>query len=531
MDQSRRRPGTPTLSLVPAESPRETLVARVRRSIVSEVRRGRLRPGQALPGSRPLAAALGVHRNTVLAALRELESEGWVSASPAKGTFVSEALPERRPRAEVPDAAPDRPGFDVPDDPWKSPKGGDPWKSPKGGDPWKSPKGDDPWVPSRPARALSFYGGIPDVRLVDTALLARALRRALRDPSTLRYGSPLGDLRLRRALSRLLSDTRGVPRAEDEILVTSGSQMAIDLVGRALVPRGAVVAVEALGYRPAWDALRRAGVELVPVPVDGEGLDVSALERIARKKTLAGVLLTPHHQCPTTVTLSAPRRVALLELARRSRWIVLEDDYDHEFHYEGRPILPLASADPGGNVVYVGTLSKVLSPGLRVGYVAAPRSVVARLAALRASTDREGNHVVERAVAELLEDGEAERHVRRARKVYHARRDALVGLLATTFGESLSFRVPGGGTSIHATVGGDVDVEAVVDRAYELGLSLQSPRTFAFDGRTKPFLRLGFAQHDEAELAKAVAILARVLPRAKRRRPRAGPSPDRAAAP
>jgi GntR family transcriptional regulator/MocR family aminotransferase len=103
--------------------------------------------------------------------------------------------------------------------------------------------------------------------------------------------------------------------------------------------------------------------------------------------------------------------------------------------------------------------------------------------------------------------------------------------LATTFGESLRFRVPGGGTSIHATVGGDVDVEAVVDRAYELGLSLQSPRTFAFDGRTKPFLRLGFAQHDEAELAKAVAILARVLPRAKPRRPRAGPSPDRAAAP
>lgn len=504
MDQSRRRPGTPTLSLVSAESPRETLVARVRRSIVSEVRRGRLRPGQALPGSRPLAAALGVHRNTVLAALRELESEGWVSASPAKGTFVSEALPERRPRAEVPDAAPDRPGFDVP---------------------------EDSWVPSRPARALSFYGGIPDVRLVDTALLARALRRALRDPSTLRYGSPLGDLRLRRALSRLLSDTRGVPRAEDEILVTSGSQMAIDLVGRALVPRGAVVAVEALGYRPAWDALRRAGVELVPVPVDGEGLDVSALERIARKKTLAGVLLTPHHQCPTTVTLSAPRRVALLELARRSRWIVLEDDYDHEFHYEGRPILPLASADPGGNVVYVGTLSKVLSPGLRVGYVAAPRSVVARLAALRASTDREGNHVVERAVAELLEDGEAERHVRRARKVYHARRDALVGLLATTFGESLSFRVPGGGTSIHATVGGDVDVEAVVDRAYELGLSLQSPRTFAFDGRTRPFLRLGFAQHDEAELAKAVGILARVLPRAKPKRARSGPSSDRAAVP
>lgn len=484
MDSSTRA-STPTLALAAPEAAREGLVSRVRRSIVVEIRRGRLRPGQVLPGSRPLAASLGVHRNTVLAALRELESEGWIVTSPARGTFVSEALPEQKRRDPARDAAGDRPGFDV---------------------------ADETLPVARPPRPLSFFGGIPDVRLVDTALLARALKRALRDRSTLRYGSVLGDARLRRELSRLLSDTRAVPRSEDEILVTSGSQMAIDLVARALLPRGACVAVEALGYRPAWEALRRAGLELAPVPVDDRGMDVRALERLAQRRTIAGVLLTPHHQCPTTVTLSAPRRLALMELARRSRWLVLEDDYDHEFHYEGRPILPLASADPGGNVVYVGTLSKVLSPALRIGFVAAPRAVVARLAAFRYSTDREGNHVVERAVAELLEDGEAGRHVRRARKVYLARRDLLVRLLRKTFGPRLSFRVPHGGTSIHATVDPGVDVEAIVERAYDLGLSLQSPRTFAFDGKSKPFLRLGFAQLDETEVVRAVKLLAQAFP-------------------
>ena len=221
---------------------------------------------------------------------------------------------------------------------------------------------DGGYVVPRTPRALSFFGGIPDVRLVDTATLGRALRRALRDKSTLRYGSPLGDLRLRTELAKLLADTRGVPRTEDEILVTSGSQMAIDLVARALLPRGSCVAVEALGYRPAWEALKRAGIELSPVALDADGMDVRALERLAQKRTLAGVLLTPHHQCPTTVTLSASRRLALLDLARRSRWLVLEDDYDHEFHYEGRPVLPLASADPGGNVVYVLSLIHISEP-------------------------------------------------------------------------------------------------------------------------------------------------------------------------
>ncbi|HRG96929.1 MAG TPA: PLP-dependent aminotransferase family protein [Polyangiaceae bacterium] len=478
------------LTLAPPESEREGLAARVHRTLVSEVRRGRLRPGQLLPGSRRLAEAFGVHRNTVLVALRELEAEGWVCVEPARGTRVAQGLPAQRRRAAPPPTSA-RPGYDLPRAEVEA----------------SAPSPAAPLTPSL-AAPLSFSGGVPDVRLLDTAALARALRRALRDPSTLRYGSPQGDPRLREALATLLSDARGVPRAADELVVTSGSQMALDLVARALFAPGARVAVEALGYRPGWEALRRAGLALVPVPVDRHGLDVEALADLARREPVAGVVLTPHHQYPTTVTLSAERRLALLELARRHRWLVVEDDYDHEFHYEGRPVLPLASADPGGNVVYVGTLSKLLAPGLRLGFVAAPRPVAARLADARRTLDREGVHAVERAVALLFEDGDVGRHARRVRRVYHARRDALVGLLAET---PLTFSVPHGGTALFVSTPAEVDVERLVDRAAARGVVLQSPRAFAFDGLPRPLLRLGFAQLDLPELARAARALALAL--------------------
>jgi hypothetical protein len=158
-------------------------------------------------------------------------------------------------------------------------------------------------------------------------------------------------------------------------------------------------------YRPAWRTLADTGAELAPVPVDSQGLVVDALAELIERRPIRAVYVTPHHQYPTTVTLSAGRRMALLELARRRRFAIIEDDYDHEFHYEGRPILPLASADDSGVVLYVGTLSKVLAPGLRVGYLIAPRAIRDWVIALRFDIDRQGDRLGDRALAELIEDG------------------------------------------------------------------------------------------------------------------------------
>jgi GntR family transcriptional regulator/MocR family aminotransferase len=359
-------------------------------------------------------------------------------------------------------------------------------------------------------------GGVPDVRLVPRVLLARALRRTLTLPSApqaLAYGDPRGDARLRAALADLVRETRAIPAQLDDVLVTRGSQMALALVARAVVPRGGVIAVEAIGYPPAWSAFRDAGARVVPVPVDRQGLDVRRLEVLASATALGAVYVTPHHQYPTTATLSPGRRIALLELARRHRFAIIEDDYDNELHYAGRPVLPLASADAHGSVVYVGTLSKVLAPGLRLGFVVAAPPVLERIARERFILDRQGDHVGERAAAELLEDGSLARHVRRMRRIYLGRRDDLVVLLGRTFGERLDVLVPPGGTALWARVRlPPAAVAAWERRALAQGVAFMAGGRFSFHGRGLPFARLGFASLDSHELREAVRRLGRAFP-------------------
>lgn len=473
----------------------EPVFLRIARAISEDVRRGRLRPGDPLPGSRTLAQTLAVHRNTVLAAYRELEAEGWISTTQARGTFVSRALPDPAPRpfarAAGPRASiPERPGFDLPDQP------------------------PAPEQPRATKGVLWMGGGVPDVRLVPTAALARAYRRALRmhARTLLEYADPRGHPRLRQALAGMVSKVRGLAASTENVLVTRGSQMALDLLARTLVTPGDVVAVEELGYRPAWEALRHAGARIVPLAVDEEGMDMAALERLVRAQRVRAVYVTPHHQYPTTRVLSAARRLRLLELARAQRFAVIEDDYDHEFHYDGRPILPLASADRHGVVVYVGTLSKILAPGLRIGFAVAPSALIERLSGLRAMTDRQGDHAVEVAVAELLEDGEVQRHARRARRVYQTRRDLLAGALRRTFGEALAFDVPSGGMGLWARTDDEIDTDAWIKQGRERGVFAFAGSWFAFDRKPKPFIRLGFAALNESELREAVRRLAAAWP-------------------
>jgi GntR family transcriptional regulator/MocR family aminotransferase len=324
----------------------------------------------------------------------------------------------------------------------------------------------------------------------------------------LEYGEPGGHHALRSALAQMVAEVRGVPATASQVVVTRGSQMALDLLARAVVRPGEAVAVESLGYRPAWEALRLAGAQLVPVPVDGEGLQVEVLARLAKRRKLRAVYVTPHHQYPTTVTMSAARRLALLALAKRHGLLVIEDDYDHEFHYEGRPVLPLASADDAGVVASIGTLSKVLAPGLRLGFVVAPTALAERLVRLRAVMDRQGDHPMEATVAELLEEGELQRHVRKMRGVYRARRDFLVRRLGAKLGEVLDCEVPSGGISVWARVKKSIDLQRWLAKALARGVSVQPGARYTFDGREPGALRLVFARFNEAELGRAVDVLA-----------------------
>jgi GntR family transcriptional regulator / MocR family aminotransferase len=467
-------------------------------AIVTDIRRGRLRPGDRLPGTRTIGRALGVNRQTVIVALDELLAEGWLETIPARGTFVSTRLPDAAASRSRSTHRPTRPPFAVPD-------------PPSGAMPYNVPPGGLLLAPNR-----------PDVRLLPHTLIGRAYGRAIRDSGQhlLGYGRPHGHEPLRAAIASMLSATRGVAVSPDELCITRGSQMAIALLARTLLRPGDLVVVEELCHRPAVEAFRVHGAEIASVPVDRDGIDVDAVERLAGSRRVRALYFTPHHQFPTTVTLSAPRRLQLLALAKAHRFAIVEEDYDHEFHFEGRPVLPLASLDTAGVVAYAGTFSKVLAPGLRIGYIAAPRALVAAAAAHRLHLDVQGDRVLEHALASLIEGGDVQRHIRRVHREYAARRDVFIDALRRTLGSALTFTVPSGGIAIWVRAAEDLDIDLWAARALNRGVVIETARNYAVDRRPRPFARLGFASLNRRELVEAVRRLADAVPPIRTRKAR-----------
>ncbi len=472
-----------------------SLTAQIAEAIASEVRRGRLRARSPLPGSRTLAEMLGVSRNTVFAAYEELAAEGWITSN-RSGTFISESLPEprsRRTRATT--VRNSRVGFDL--------------------NPLAISRFDERELPKR---TLRWDFGVPDARLVPSTAIARAYRRVLRrhGDEVLQYDRYFTTERspLERAIAEMLSETRGLAVGPENVLITRGSQMALYLLAQALVRPGDLVAFEHPGYQSAWELFRRAGAELAFISVDREGVRVDEIRRLCENRRLRAIFLTPHHQFPTTVTLSIGRRLELAQLAAQARFAIIEDDFDHEFHFDGRPVAPMASADRDGVVVYVGSLSKILAPGLRVGFLVGPPALIQQARELRELIDVQGDRPLDWALADLFEEGEIHRHLGRARRLYRSRRDALADLLTRHLGGVLRFEVPSGGMAIWAEVDSSIDVERWADRALKHGLFFRTGSLFFAERDAKPFVRLGFARWNEQELSAAVAKMVQALPKA-----------------
>ena len=472
----------PTIFLDPKS--RHPVFVQIAQALQAEIERGRLRPGDALPGYRTLAEQLGISRNTVMAAYRELQDQGWLVSTPGEGSKVAPAPPTRAqaaaPVAEM--------GFDL-------------------GTPAR------PEDPPAPGHLLRVGSGIPDPRLLPGAALARAYRRALtlNKQSALTMEDAQGHPKLREALAAMLSATRGIAATPERILVTRGSQMAYFLAAHALVAPGDAVVVEALGHRNAWEAFARAGARCLPVAVDRDGLDVDAVEALLTQHRVRAVLVSPQRHYPTLVTLSPERRERLLSLASRHRLALLENDQDSEFQYEGHPLAPLAAADATGVVVHVGTLSKVFTPGLRLGLVHGPVPLIARMKELRLVFDRQGDLVLERAMAELMEDGELARHLNKMQLVYRRRRDVLVAALRRELGEAIQVEPPSGGLALWVEVADGIDADRLAAKALELGVAVQPGRQFSFEGRAVPGLRIGFSNYPEPELEEVARRLGAAL--------------------
>jgi GntR family transcriptional regulator / MocR family aminotransferase len=461
-------------------------------AIIAEIRAGRLAPGSALPGSRKLAESLKVNRKTVVQAYDELVAQGWLAADSTRATFVPSQLPNVEPGIRAPRQA--RPSGKIAEAP-------------------------DFRLPRRPPalaylpRAdgmLAFDDGLPDTRLMPVETLARAYRRALLEAgrgNRLGYGDPRGSEKLRSAVSTMLNLDRGLSCAPDNICIVRGSQMGIYVAARILTEPGDVAVMEQLSYPPAREAFRAAGAEIATVELDSEGLRLDQLEALCRRKRVRAVYVTPHHQFPTTVVLRPERRLYLMMLAEQFGFAIVEDDYDHEFHFDHRPMLPLASADRGRKVVYIGSMSKVLSPSLRIGYMHAPVPVIDRAAAEVMMIDRQGDPAGEEAVAEMMSAGVIKSHTRKVLRIYAERRALLGALLQDAFGADVEFLLSPGGLALWVHFDSSIDMGKLADAGRRNFVSFLSGSAFAMTDAPVEAARLGFGSMNADELRQAVGRL------------------------
>lgn len=459
--------------------------------IVEEIRRGRLKPGTPLPGTRQLAEDLDVNRKTIVLAFEELLAEGWLMSAYKKGTFVSEKLPQKTISFRDHKHEPAEPNFV--------------FKAPR--------RSGDPFI-QKIKNTVVFDDGLPDVRLAPMDELARGYKRIFQQSTRWRmmgYGDPTGCERIRNAVAGMLRHDRGLAADEKKLCITRGSQMALYLTANAMVEKGDHIAVEDPGYAPAWNTFTQCGAKLVPVKVDNEGICVDTLEKICAKRKLKAVYVTPHHQFPTTVTLKIDRRLKLIGLSNKYGFAIIEDDYDHEFHFHSKSLLPVASLEGAANVIYISSLSKIVAPAVRIGYILASEAFIGSVAAIRKVIDVQGDSVMEHAISELMEEGLIRKHARRAYKIYEERRENMERMLLAFLGGQVDFSKPEGGLAYWVRLKKELNTNTLAERLLRQGVSLIPTEAFSFSGQLLNALRLGYASLTPEELERGLTAMRKVL--------------------
>ncbi|MFF9041755.1 PLP-dependent aminotransferase family protein [Streptomyces sp. NPDC014892] len=403
------------------------LSGQIYRQLRTAIHDGLLRPGDRLPPTRELGRRLEVARNTVGVAYERLVAEGYADSRVGSGTYVRTTGLPMGGTATATDTT--------------THSGLRPRALWAGLSPWAAPETSGPTT-----AAHDFRVGLPDARLFPydawRPLIARELRFSA--AGTVGYGDPAGHAGLRAALARHIGLSRGVRTGPDDVLVTTGTQQALDLIGRVLLDPGDRVAVEEPGYPPARLPFLAQGAEVTGVPVDAEGLLVDAIPPDTR-----AVYVTPAHQFPLGMAMSLRRRAALLQWARRHGAAVIEDDYDSEFRFGGRPVETLQSLDRDGHVIYVGSFSKVMLPSLRVGFLVAPAPLRAALRTAKYTVDWHTAVPTQAALARFVDDGLLARHVRRMQHTYATRHRAITKALTDHFAD-LTTLVPSA-AGLHVT--------------------------------------------------------------------------------
>ncbi|MGF1538132.1 MAG: PLP-dependent aminotransferase family protein [Elainellaceae cyanobacterium] len=468
----------------------QQLAEALRRSVLQK----RLKPNQKLPPSRALAKSLEISRTTVTQSYDILLSEGYFEARRGAGTFVSPRLPEEYLQIDrVAQKMLEQPG------PMRLSRFGAGLQA-AGLQATAEPGGD-----------ISFRYGSPAAEHFPMALWRRLLARHCQSTAALlNYSADAaGHMPLRKAIADYLGRSRAVQCCAAQVIIVSGSQQALELIARLTLDRGDWVAMENPGYQGARRCFQGQGANLQGIPVDAEGIDVKALRQCPQAFKL--LYVTPSHQFPTGAILPLSRRLSLLQWAQQAGTLILEDDYDSEYRYGGRPVPALQGLDQANTVLYVGTFSKVLFPSLRIGYLVVPTAWVPLVSQAKWLCDRYSPLLEQYALTDFMVEGHFEAHIRRMRHRYDQRRQALVDALSHHLGSRATVLGENAGIHLMAQIKTDLPDDAVIRRAQRLGVGLTSARGYYVTAPKRGEFIFGYTELDESQIEEGIRRLSRVL--------------------
>ena len=481
-------------SILLDRSIKQPLYLQLSKQIIELIKENRLAPKTKLPGSRALSELLGVHRKTIVACYEELTLQGWIESIPKKGTFIHNNLPELEQQKlsnETQNESKLTAGFRF----------------------YKRKLLAKP-VPENSENFMVVNDGVSDGRLTPVNEIARIYRRitSRKEGHThLAYGATFGNDKLRNVLANYLNKSRGLHVCKDNILITRGSQNGIYLTSQLLLKEKDNIIVGTTNYIAADMTFQNQQANLIRVQIDENGIDTCQIEAICKQQQIKAVYVTSHHHHPTTVTLSAERRIHLLNLAKKYCFAIIEDDYDYDFNYNHSPILPLASHDINRNVIYIGSVCKTVAPVFRIGYLIASKEFVQEAANLRRIVDRQGDALLELTFAEFIENGDLDRHIKKMLKVYKVRRDLICRLLKEELSDFFQFEIPKGGMAIWLKLRKDISWDTVSRIALENELVIGDWTRYDPQKTKHNAIRLGFASYNEEEIYKLIAKFKRTL--------------------
>lgn len=474
------------------------------RSIRDAILSGELRPGSRLESTRALSREAGVSRNVAIAAYDQLMAEGYIESRRGAGTFVCARTPDEALRAESPPPAEDPPPVSA--TAFRPSAWSRRLEKSAGGRRLN-------WAIRRPAPPLEFRYGSPNYGDFPHSVWNRIVQRRQAGATIhqLDYGAPEGEPALREALARYLRQSRGVVCEPEQVLIVNGSQQGLDLVSRTLIDPGEPVVIEEPHYAGARWILESAGAALRPVAVDEQGLDTAELRRSIERAKLA--VVTPSHQFPAGGVMPPERRRELLDWAAAAGAMILEDDYDSEFRYDGLPHEALQALDREGRVIYSGTFSKVMFPSLRLGYLVLPPQLVRPLTLAKAATDTGTATLQQLALADFMSEGHFERHLRRMRSRHARRRTILLEAIEAELNGRVEVRGANAGLHVLMRIRGlsGEKFRALASRARDEGVGVHSSRPFYLEPPPVCELVLGYGALRERDIREGIRRLARII--------------------